>query len=227
MTDGQQELIGELRRRFPLLERIVGQFGEETPYERIPWFFGLLLAAAVKPGTGPCCFVLDKTLGTTPITATLTALVRLRNDLPGLIENYLNSLSRGQRVKVLPGGSVYEYEGPWIDYPGHFRLKLLGRDAWRTFFRWKTCSDWSQLIMYGQRAPVATWVRPNPVHSTICSITGFVAISASSRTRCLFTCREAVSGESRSQLLSGREVINHSPGSPVSCPGVSLDETAP
>ena len=133
VTNRHQELIGELRRRFPLLERIVGQFGKETPHERIPWLIGLLLAAAVKPGTGPCCFVLDKTPGTTPIAAILTALVRLRDDLPGLVENYLNNLSRGQRVKVLPGGSVYEYEGPWIDYPGHFRLKLLGRDAWRIF----------------------------------------------------------------------------------------------
>lgn len=133
MTDRQHELIGELRRRFPLIGRIVGRFGEETPQESIPCFFGLLLAAALRPGKGPCCFVLDKTPGTTPVAAILTALVGLRNNLPGLVKNYVNTLSRGQRVKVLPSGFVYEYEGPWMDFPGQFRLKFLGKDAWRNF----------------------------------------------------------------------------------------------
>ena len=133
MTDRQHELIGELRRRFPLIERIVGRFGEDTPQEPIPCFFGLLMAAALKPGKGPCCFVLDKTPGTAPVAAILTALVELRNNLPGLVNTYINSLLRGQRVKVLPDGFVYEYEGPWIDYPGQFRLRFLHRDAWRSF----------------------------------------------------------------------------------------------
>ena len=46
MSGEQQGLIDELRRRFPLFDRIVGQFGENTHDERIPWFFALLLAAA-------------------------------------------------------------------------------------------------------------------------------------------------------------------------------------
>jgi hypothetical protein len=111
-VDGHLELIGEFRRRFPLFDRIVGRFGEETPAERIPWFFGFILAAAAQPGPGSCCFMLDKTPGTTAIAAILAALVRLQHDFPRLVEDYARTaLSRGQRVKVRPSDFVYEYEG--------------------------------------------------------------------------------------------------------------------
>jgi hypothetical protein len=131
---GHLELIGEFRRRFPLFDRIVGRFGEDTPAERVPWFFGFVLAAAAKPGPGACCFVLDKTPGTTAVAAILAALIRLQHDFPRLVEDYARTaLSRGQRVKVRPSDFVYEYEGPWDDFPGFFRLKLLGEDAWQSF----------------------------------------------------------------------------------------------
>ena len=42
-VDGYLDLVGEFRRRFPLFDRIVGWFGEDTPAEPIPWFFGFLL----------------------------------------------------------------------------------------------------------------------------------------------------------------------------------------
>jgi len=133
-VDGHLDLIGEFRRRFPLFDRIVGRFGEDTPAERIPWFFGFILAAATKPAPGACCFVLDKTPGTTAIAAILAALVRLKHDFPALVERYARTaLSRGQRVKVRPGNFVYEYDGVWEDFPDFFRLKLLGEDAWRSF----------------------------------------------------------------------------------------------
>lgn len=131
---GHLELIDEFRRRFPLFDSIVGRFGEKTPAERIPWFFGFILAAATKPGAGACCFVLEKTPGTTAIAAILAGLVRLQRDLPGLVERYARTaLARGERVKVRPSDFVYEYEGLWEDFPGFFRLKLLGEDAWRSF----------------------------------------------------------------------------------------------
>ena len=76
-----------MRQRFPLFDRIVGQFGEDTQEERIPWFFGFLLAAAMRPDPGACCFVLDKTRGTTAIAAVLLALVKLQDDFPELIKN--------------------------------------------------------------------------------------------------------------------------------------------
>ena len=112
----QQELIDELRRRFPLFERAVGRFGEDTREERIPWFFALLLAAATKRGPGACCFVLDKTRGTAAAAAVLLALVRLQDEFPELVKNYAQTaLHRGQRVKVKPSDYVYEYSGLWKD----------------------------------------------------------------------------------------------------------------
>ena len=129
-----QELVGELRRRFPLIERVVGQFGEDTPEERVPWFFALLLAAATKPGPGACCFVLDKTRGTTAVAAVLLALVRLQDDFPELVKNYARTaLHKGQRVKVKPNDFVYEYDGLWEEFPHLFRLKVLDEETKRSF----------------------------------------------------------------------------------------------
>ena len=128
------ELIEEFRRRFPLLDRIVGHFGEDALRERIPWFFGFILAAVGKPGSGACCFVLDKTSGTTAIASILAGFVRLQRDFPSLVERYARTaLIYGQRVKVRPSDYVYEYEGVWEDEPGFFRLKFLGENAWRSF----------------------------------------------------------------------------------------------
>ena len=128
------DLIEEFRRCFPLIDHVVGRFGEDSPSERIPWFFGFILAAAAKPGAGACCIVLDKTPGTTAIAAILSGLVRLQLDFPKLVEGYArNALSRGQRVRVRPSEFVYEYEGVWEDHPQFFRLKFLGEQAWRGF----------------------------------------------------------------------------------------------
>jgi len=132
--DGHLSLIDEFRRRFPLFERVVGRFGEDTPREQIPWFFGFLLAAATNPNPGASCFVLEKTSGTASIAAILTAFSRLKADFPKLVEEYARrAFARGQRVRVRPSDFVYEYEGLWHDFPGFFRLRILGEDARRGF----------------------------------------------------------------------------------------------
>ncbi|MDE0433754.1 MAG: DrmE family protein [Bryobacterales bacterium] len=129
-----EELIGEFRRRFPLFDGVIGRFGEDARSERIPWFFGFILAAASKPGAGACCVVLDKTPGTTAIAAILSGLMRLQRDFPSLVERYARTaLRRGQRVKVRPSDFVYEYEGVWDDFPDFFKLKFLGEEASRSF----------------------------------------------------------------------------------------------
>ena len=84
-----QELIRELRTRFPIFDNVAGRFGEGSPEERIPWFFALLLAASMKGEPGACCFVLDKTPGTAPLTAVFLALARLQEDFPRLAGNSL------------------------------------------------------------------------------------------------------------------------------------------
>jgi hypothetical protein len=131
-----QQMIGAFRDRFPLLDRIAGEFGNEGPRERTPWFFGFLLAAANNRNPGGCCFVLDVSTGTTVVAALLTALSRLKTDFPGLVENYArHAFRQGERVRVLPSDAVFEYDGVWRQFPAYFRLKLLGADtpSYRSF----------------------------------------------------------------------------------------------
>ena len=129
-----QELIRELYSRFPILDRVAGRFGENCSEERIPSFFALLLAAAMRGEPGACCFVLDKTPGTAALTAVFLALARLREDFPGLAESYARTaLSEGQHVRVKPSNYVYEYEGVWEGYPDKFRLKVQDKPDWRSF----------------------------------------------------------------------------------------------
>lgn len=52
----QRDLINALRARFPLVDRIFGEFGESTPEETIPRFFGIILAAATRREPGAYCF---------------------------------------------------------------------------------------------------------------------------------------------------------------------------
>ena len=131
-----EELIAQLNTRFRLLSRLSGQFGKDSPSERIPWFFALLLSAATSHDRGACCFVLNKTPGTTAIAAVLLALTKLQEEFPKLAEEYAQSaLHIGQHVKVKPSDYVYEYGGLWEEYPGRFRLKILGeRGASRSFW---------------------------------------------------------------------------------------------
>src|SRR5262249_16627420 len=131
-----QQLIGTFRARFPLFDRIAGNFGDESSREQIPWFFGYLLAAANNRNPGACCFILDVSTGTTAVAALLTALTRLKTDFPSLVEGYAqNAFQRGERVRVLPSDAVFEYDGIWRQFPAYFRLKLLGADtpSYRSF----------------------------------------------------------------------------------------------
>ena len=133
-VDPHHDLIDEFRCRFPLLECVNGRFAESTPIERIPWFFGFILAAAAKPDAGACCLVLDRTPGTTAIAAILLGLARVQRDFPDLVERYArNALTRGQRVRARPSEFVYQYDGVWEQFPQFFRLKLLNENAWRSF----------------------------------------------------------------------------------------------
>ena len=92
------DLIGEFRRRFPLFENIMGQFGEDLPSERIPWFFAYILAAAANPGAGACCIVLEKTPGTAAIAASSQGLCGSNRIFP--------ASSNGMPEPHLSAGSV-------------------------------------------------------------------------------------------------------------------------
>jgi hypothetical protein len=125
--------VNEFRHRFPLFHKIDGEFGDCR--ERIPWYFGFLIAAAHSDRPGGHCFVLDSSPGTSAIVAVLAALNRLQSDFASLVEDYARfSFKRGQRVRVLPSDAVFEYEGLWPEFPGQFKLKLLsGGSGFRSF----------------------------------------------------------------------------------------------
>ncbi len=122
-----EELIALLKQRLPLLKDTSGIFGIESTREQIPWFIALLMSAATSHDRGACCFVLDKTSGTTAIVATLLSFVKLREEFPQMVDDYARkALQVGQRVKVNPSNHIYEYGGIWEEYPDKFRLRVLG-----------------------------------------------------------------------------------------------------
>ena len=129
-TKGQEAaLVKELQKRFPWLDELSGRFGTSVSVERIPWLFGLLFAAASVTRPGIACIVLNKSLGTTPITAILLSLIRFREDFPQLASEYARTaLQPGQMVKVNPDEQVFEYGGIWSEQrPNLFRLTSLSR----------------------------------------------------------------------------------------------------
>lgn len=129
-TKGQESvLVKELQKRFPWIDELSGRFGTSVSVERIPWLFGLLFAAASVPRPGIVCIVLNKSLGTTPITAILLSLLRFREDFPQLASEYARTaLQPGQMVKVNPDEQVFEYGGVWSEQrPNLFRLTSLSR----------------------------------------------------------------------------------------------------
>ena len=136
-TERQESaLVKELQNRFPLLERITGQFGGVVPRERLPWFFGLLLAASTVTKPGIVCIVLNKTPGTTAISAALLSLIHFKQDFSELAGEYARTaLERGQLVKINPGEHVYEYGGIWSEERSdQFRLtSLTPREGSRSF----------------------------------------------------------------------------------------------
>ena len=126
-------LISELRSRFPIIDQTSGSFGGYSR-ERIPWFFGLILAAAASDDSGPCCIVLDKTRGTAALAAVLLSLSRFSEDFLDLASEYARTaLNEGDRVRVRPSDFVYEYEGIWNRRPDIFRLKVQGKQERRSF----------------------------------------------------------------------------------------------
>ena len=123
-------LVNVLHDLFPLLNQI--RFGQGEQSEAIPLYFTLLMAAA-KSSPGPCCFVLNKTYGTTAIAAILYALSKLQKDYSVLVEDYSRSaLKVGQRVRIKPNDYVFIYEGLTDDNPELFWLGEVGSGNKRT-----------------------------------------------------------------------------------------------
>src|SRR5687768_13009902 len=96
--------------RYPFLADLRFSVGgvADTP----PPVLALLLAAAEKRAPGACCFVLPRATSITMSLGILGALTRIKAEFPGRVEEYARrQFVMGQRVRVLPTGHIYEFDG--------------------------------------------------------------------------------------------------------------------
>lgn len=124
----------ELRRSYPLLERIVVYSLGEDNAEAFPLFFGLFLAVLDGKEDRPCCLVLPRRGQMARLAAIVFGLSVFRREFDSLAQEYARqNFSEGQRVRVHPGRHVYEFGGFWKDQPDKFRLRTLDGCGSRTF----------------------------------------------------------------------------------------------
>src|SRR2546425_8297649 len=132
---GAAFVVAELEGRYPLLRDVVVRVGGSA-WEELPRALGFLLSAAESDTPQVCCILLPETESIGYLTAILLALSRLRTEFPALLQEYATrGLEYGQRVRVLPTGHVYRYEGLWPDSTDFFELRVLDASdrARRTF----------------------------------------------------------------------------------------------
>ncbi len=117
-----QKLVTNFFGNFPLLTEIQGCFGCCLD-ERIPPFLGFILSIAENSPRTPCCIILPGANRIAQLTAVILALSRLKkNYRKYLVRHATERLIPGQRVKVLPGGHVFEYIGLWPGNTDFFQL---------------------------------------------------------------------------------------------------------
>jgi hypothetical protein len=85
----------------------------------------VLLAAGQGSVPSACCFVYPRSTSVALAAAVVGALSRLRDAFPGLLEAYARrGFELGQRVRVLPKGHVYLFDGVFDERP-FFRLRVI------------------------------------------------------------------------------------------------------
>ena len=146
------------------------------------------------------------------IAAVLTALSRLKAEFPSLVEDYArHAFTQGQRVRVLPSDAVFEYGGVWTEFPGYFKLQLIGAET--------EAFEASRLRMFcvlnpptgfdrGARAPPC-WVNAQAARWTDCSISVPAETTASFATSSCVTCRGYSSRAQSIQLPSHLPAHKH------------------
>lgn len=129
MPDSQNPLA----QRFPLLTSLrIGTGSGES--EELATFMGVLLGAIQESRYASFCFIFPRKKGLAALSAVLYALGRFRVDFPKLAEEYAErSFQKGQRVRLVPEGQIYVFDGLWPGLETSFRLKYLNEKA---FFTW-------------------------------------------------------------------------------------------
>jgi hypothetical protein len=113
--------IGDLVQKQALVTELYFTLTGESQPDSLP-SLALLLAAGSSPEPGAICFMYPRADRIVLATAVLGALARLGEEFPSLLEAYAHrGFRNGQRVRVLPTGHVYEFDGLFKDLDGPFR----------------------------------------------------------------------------------------------------------
>lgn len=121
------QLADWLDEKLPELEDIEISYGEDNSV-KIPYIARLLVAALLNKNGADCVFIIPQSEVMACLTALLSALSNTKHNFSIYREDFAKSgLQTGQRVRLIPSNTVYEYAGFMKGIsPERFRLNLLG-----------------------------------------------------------------------------------------------------
>ena len=121
-------MLNALSERYPLFAKLTGQFGGNP--EKLPPLVAFICALADSDVRQPICVMLPNSGEIARLTAIMLALHKQNiSSTDEALEHHKEELKAGSKVRVLPGGFVYEYLGPHPDYPQFIKLKILNKDG--------------------------------------------------------------------------------------------------
>ncbi|MCB0375454.1 MAG: hypothetical protein KDD04_06015, partial [Sinomicrobium sp.] len=124
------QLADWLDEKFPELEDIEISYGEDKSV-KIPYIARLLVAALLNKNSADCVFIIPQSEVMACLTVLLSALSNTKHDFAIYREDFAkHGLQTGQKVRLIPSNSIYEYAGFMSGVsPERFRLNLLGVNA--------------------------------------------------------------------------------------------------
>ena len=124
------QLADWLDEKLPELEDIEISYGEDNSV-KIPYIARLLVAAILNKNGADCVFIIPQSEVVACLTALLSALSNTKHNFSIYREDFAkNGLQTGERVRLIPSNTVYEYAGFMRGIsPERFRLNLLGINA--------------------------------------------------------------------------------------------------
>jgi|GEM_PF-3035968 len=115
------EWMSVLEQRFPLLNDLRFHRTNNDFPEQLPSVVGLLTAICDHRAAGDVCVVVPCRENIATFVAVLAALSAAREQFPLLLEQYLaDGFKKGDRVRVLPGEHIFEFDGFFEDEYGQF-----------------------------------------------------------------------------------------------------------
>ena len=117
-----QELIHQLKARFPLLGKLEVEATDQTSREPLPAFIGLALAALDSVAPKGSCFILPRKGEVGRLCAVLMALSKLDRNFKSLCSNLPLPCNTNDPVRIHPGKQIFVFQGVWDENPVFFWL---------------------------------------------------------------------------------------------------------